>query len=101
VAFFLTPSDLQSPIRGLNFDSVKWRVTEQSRPELIKDMGIFKNIFSKEKKEHLDKGLAVSKQTFFDKLSKAVVGKSKVDDAVLDDLEQVLISSDVGVVISI
>lgn len=97
MAFFLTPSDLQSPIRGLNFDSVKWRVTEQSRPELIKDMGIFKNIFSKEKKEHLDKGLAVSKQTFFDKLSKAVVGKSKVDDAVLDDLEQVLISSDVGV----
>ncbi|MDG1063660.1 MAG: signal recognition particle-docking protein FtsY [Flavobacteriaceae bacterium] len=60
-------------------------------------MGIFKKIFSKEKKEDLDKGLAVSKQSFFDKLSKAVVGKSKVDDDVLDDLEQVLISSDVGV----
>ncbi|MDO5106528.1 signal recognition particle-docking protein FtsY [Capnocytophaga sp.] len=57
----------------------------------------FKNIFSKEKKETLDKGLEKSKTSFFDKLGKAIVGKSKVDDDVLDNLEEVLIASDVGV----
>ena len=60
-------------------------------------MGLFKNIFSKEKKESLDKGLEKSKESFFGKLTKAVAGKSKVDDEVLDNLEEVLISSDVGV----
>ncbi|MBT8266766.1 MAG: signal recognition particle-docking protein FtsY [Bacteroidia bacterium] len=60
-------------------------------------MGLFKNIFSSEKKETLDKGLETSKNTFFNKLSKAVAGKSKVDDDVLDNLEEVLVSSDVGV----
>ncbi len=60
-------------------------------------MGLFKNIFSSEKKETLDKGLEKSKTTFFSKLSKAVAGKSSVDDDVLDDLEEVLVSSDVGV----
>ncbi len=60
-------------------------------------MGLFKNIFSSEKKETLDKGLEKSKASFFSKLSKAVAGKSKVDDEVLDELEEVLISSDVGV----
>lgn len=60
-------------------------------------MGVFKKIFSKEKKESLDKGLEKSKTSFFDKLSKVVAGKSKVDSDVLDDLEEVLISSDVGV----
>jgi len=60
-------------------------------------MSLFKKIFSKEKKENLDKGLEKTKSTFFSKLSKAVAGKSKVDDAVLDDLEDVLIASDVGV----
>tara|TARA_R110002073_G_scaffold72537_1_gene177696 strand:- start:730655 stop:731608 length:954 start_codon:yes stop_codon:yes gene_type:complete len=60
-------------------------------------MSLFKRIFSKEKKETLDKGLEKSKTTFFTKLSKAVAGKSKVDDDVLDDLEEVLVSSDVGV----
>jgi fused signal recognition particle receptor len=60
-------------------------------------MSFFKNIFSKEKKETLDKGLEKSKESFFGKLSKAVVGKSKVDDDVLDNLEEVLVSSDVGV----
>ncbi len=58
---------------------------------------MFKKLFSKEKKERLDQGLEKSKTSFFSKLSKAVVGKSKVDDEVLDDLEDVLISSDVGV----
>ena len=52
---------------------------------------------SKEKKEILDKGLEKSKSSFLTKLSKAVAGKSKVDDAVLDNLEEILISSDVGV----
>ncbi|UAB80195.1 signal recognition particle-docking protein FtsY [Marixanthomonas sp. SCSIO 43207] len=60
-------------------------------------MSLFKKIFSKEKKETLDKGLEKSKTSFFDKLSKAVAGKSKVDDAVLDNLEEVLVTSDVGV----
>lgn len=60
-------------------------------------MSLFKKIFSREKKETLDKGLEKSKQSFFGKLSKAVAGKSKVDDDVLDNLEEVLVSSDVGV----
>jgi len=59
-------------------------------------MGLF-NIFSKEKKEVLDEGLSKTKESFFGKLSRAVAGKSKVDDEVLDNLEEVLISSDVGV----
>ncbi|HAA15786.1 MAG TPA: signal recognition particle-docking protein FtsY [Cytophagales bacterium] len=59
-------------------------------------MGLF-NIFSKEKKESLDKGLEKSKESFFGKLSRAVVGKSKVDADVLDELEEILITSDVGV----
>ncbi len=64
-------------------------------------MSLFKKIFSKEKKENLDKGLEKSKSSFFDKMSKAVAGKSKVDDEVLDDLEDVLVSSDVGVATTI
>lgn len=61
-------------------------------------MSLFKKFFSQEKKETLDKGLEKTKTTFFSKLSKAIAGKSKVDDQVLDNLEEVLISSDVGVV---
>ena len=60
-------------------------------------MSFFKRIFSSEKKETLDKSLEKSKTNFFTKLSKAVAGKSKVDDAVLDNLEEILVSSDVGV----
>jgi len=60
-------------------------------------MSFFKKIFSSEKKETLDKGLEKTKTTFFSKLSKAVVGKSKVDDDVLDNLEEILVTSDVGV----
>jgi fused signal recognition particle receptor len=60
-------------------------------------MSFFKKIFSKEKKETLDKGLEKSKASFFGKLTKVVAGKSKVDEDVLDDLEEVLIASDVGV----
>ena len=59
-------------------------------------MGIF-GFFSKEKKESLDQGLQKTSESIFSKLSKAVVGKSKVDEAVLDELEEVLISSDLGV----
>ncbi len=58
-------------------------------------MGFF-NFFTKEKKEDLDKGLEKTKEGFLAKLSKAVAGKSKVDDEVLDELEAALISSDVG-----
>lgn len=60
-------------------------------------MSFFKKIFSSDKKETLDKGLEKSNSSFFTKLSKAVAGKSKVDDEVLDDLEEILVSSDVGV----
>jgi len=60
-------------------------------------MSFFKKIFSKEKKETLDKGLEKTKTSFFSKLSKAVAGKAKVDDDVLDNLEEILVSSDVGV----
>ncbi|PLK46015.1 signal recognition particle-docking protein FtsY [Emticicia sp. TH156] len=59
-------------------------------------MGLF-DFFSKEKKQTLDKGLEKSKTSIFDKLSRAIVGKSKVDDEILDELEEILISSDVGV----
>lgn len=60
-------------------------------------MGFFKKIFSSEKKATLDKGLEKSKTSFFDKLGKVIIGKSKVDDSVLDNLEEVLVTSDVGV----
>ena len=60
-------------------------------------MGLFGGIFSKEKKDHLDKGLEKSKENFFNKLGKAVAGKSTVDEEVLDNLEEILITSDVGV----
>jgi len=59
-------------------------------------MGIF-DFFTKQKKESLEKGLEKTNQSFFDKLTKAVVGKSTVDEEVLDELEEILISSDVGV----
>jgi len=60
-------------------------------------MSFFKKIFSSEKKATLDKGLEKSKSSFFEKLGKAVAGKSKVDDSVLDNLEEVLVTSDLGV----
>ncbi len=59
-------------------------------------MGIF-GFFSKEKKESLDQGLQKTSESIFSKISKAVVGKSKVDEDVLDELEEILITSDVGV----
>lgn len=59
-------------------------------------MGIF-DFFSKDKKESLDKGLQKTNENFFSKLGRAVVGKSTVDEDILDELEEVLITSDVGV----
>ncbi|MEQ9443128.1 MAG: signal recognition particle-docking protein FtsY [Cyclobacteriaceae bacterium] len=59
-------------------------------------MALF-GLFSKEKKETLDKGLEKSKQSFFEKMGKAIAGKATVDEEVLDELEQVLVTSDVGV----
>lgn len=59
-------------------------------------MGLF-DFFSKEKKEKLDQGLEKTKTSVFSKISKAILGKSTVDDEVLDDLEEILISADVGV----
>ena len=60
-------------------------------------MGFFNKIFSKEKKETLDKGLEKTKTGFFSKLARAVAGKSTIDDDVLDELEEVFITSDLGV----
>lgn len=60
-------------------------------------MSLLKSIFSPEKKEQLDKGLSASKKSFFSKLGTAVAGKSKIDADLLDELEEVLIRSDVGV----
>ncbi len=59
-------------------------------------MGLF-GLFSKKKKETLDKGLEKTKRSVFDKISRAIAGKSRVDDEVLDNLEEILITSDVGV----
>lgn len=63
-------------------------------------MGLF-DIFSKNKEEKLDKGLTKTRSSFFSKLSKAVAGRSRVDATVLDELEEILISSDVGVATTI
>ena len=59
-------------------------------------MGLF-NIFSREKKERLDQGLQKTKSNIFTRISKAIVGKSTIDDEVLDNLEEILVTSDVGV----
>ena len=60
-------------------------------------MSFFSGLFPKEKKESLDQGLQKTKESFFSKLGKAIAGKSTVDDEVLDNLEEILISSDVGI----
>lgn len=60
-------------------------------------MALFSGLFAKEKKESLNQGLQKSKESFFGKLGKAIAGKSTVDDEVLDSLEEILISSDVGI----
>ena len=60
-------------------------------------MGLFSIFRRKEKKENLDKGLEKTKTSFFEKLTKSIIGKSTVDDEVLDRVEEILISSDVGV----
>jgi fused signal recognition particle receptor len=72
----------------------------EPEPELEPEpepVGFFKNIYSKKKKDTLNKGLKKSNQSFFSKLNKLVTGKTKIDSDVLDNLEEVLISSDVGV----
>ena len=69
--------------------------TQITKTEQI--MGLFKKLFSREKKETLDKGLEKTKQGVFEKIKHAVAGKSTVDDDVLDNLEEVFVTSDVGV----
>jgi fused signal recognition particle receptor len=64
-------------------------------------MGLLKSIFTSEKKKRLDEGLAESKKSFFSKMKTAVAGKSKIDIDLLDELEEVLIRSDVGVATTI
>lgn len=60
-------------------------------------MGLFKKLFSREEKQNLDKGLEKTKENFLQKISRAVAGKSEVDEQVLDELEEALITADVGV----
>jgi len=72
------------------------RASPISPPDQYPTMSFFNKFFSKEKKEDLDKGLEKTKSSFLGKLTKAVAGKSTVDEEVLDELEQILISSDVG-----
>lgn len=60
-------------------------------------MGFFNKLFGKKQKEDLNQGLEKTKQSFFGKISKAIAGKSKIDDEVLDDLEDILVQADVGV----
>ena len=67
------------------------------KPKLRTIMGLFNKLFSREKKETLDKGLEKTKQGVFEKIKHAVAGKSTVDDDVLDNLEEVFVTSDVGV----
>src|SRR5437870_179965 len=59
-------------------------------------MGLF-NLFSKEKKEKLDRGIFVTRKSFFSKIADAIRGKATIDEEVLDKLEEILITSDVGV----
>src|SRR6187455_3848656 len=60
-------------------------------------MGFFNKIFGKKEKESLDQGLQKTKEGFFSKITKAIAGKSHVDEEVLDSLEEALVSADVGV----
>jgi len=60
-------------------------------------MNFFKKFFTKDKQESLDKGLEKTKESFFGKLSRAIMGKSRIDDEVLNKLEEILVTSDVGV----
>ena len=59
-------------------------------------MGLF-GFFNKEKKESLDKGLEKTRESFFSKITKTLIGKTSIDDEVLDNLEEILVTSDVGV----
>lgn len=71
---------------------------EINKEELdLSKKSLFKSFFSKKKKDSLNKGLKKTSTSFFNKISKVLIGKSKVDEEILDDLEDVLISSDVGV----
>src|SRR4051812_34465025 len=60
-------------------------------------MGFFNKLFGKNKKESLDEGLQKTKENFFSKVSKAIAGKTTVDEEVLDNLEEALVSADVGI----
>ena len=60
-------------------------------------MGFFDKLFGKKEKEDLNKGLEKTKQSFFGKIGRAIAGKTKVDEEVLDELEDILVQSDVGV----
>src|SRR4030095_1423267 len=60
-------------------------------------MGFFNKLFGKKEKESLDEGLQKTKESFFSKVTKAIAGKSTVDEEVLDDLEEALVTADVGI----
>ena len=83
----------KSEIESMSVKEIR-KLLDKNRNKI--NMGIF-SFFSKDKKETLDKGLSKTKESVFSKITKAIAGKSKVDDDVLDNLEEVLITSDVGV----
>ncbi|TAD84476.1 MAG: signal recognition particle-docking protein FtsY [Bacteroidetes bacterium] len=64
-------------------------------------MGFFDRLFGKKEKETLDEGLSTTKQSFFSKITKAIAGKSSIDDELLDDLEEALVAADVGIATTI
>lgn len=85
---------------NMEFDRVQEEPQKESdynKVETKEKKGFFSSLFSKREKEDLDKGLEKTKSNIFSKLAKAVAGKSKVDDEVLDNLEEILVTSDVGV----
>jgi fused signal recognition particle receptor len=98
--FISAPAKLKTPITD-TFRILNQIVTRDayfctSFPQTSFTMGFFDRFFNKEKKQDLDKGLEKTKDNFFGQINRAIAGKSQVDEEVLDELESILISSDVG-----
>jgi fused signal recognition particle receptor len=74
-----------------------WRYVWRGKPTIVHTMSLFGKLFGKQEKESLDQGLQKTKESFLGKLTKAVAGKSKVDEEVLDSLEEALVGADVGI----
>jgi fused signal recognition particle receptor len=82
---------------SFSHSSAQYFISFLDRPEKSGDMGFFDKIFGKKEKESLDQGLQKTKENFFSKITKAIAGKSTVDEEVLDNLEEALVGADVGI----